>query len=225
MSIRKLSFRVFTAGLLVWLVLSGIASAKTRKKRYSSAPQFSYYLLVLSYAPDFCDEPLGKKDPRECGAGRHIGFVVHGLWPQNDDSRGPEYCGPARPVSQAIIQATLKYIPTESLIQHEWAAHGTCTGMSAAEYFATLRKARDSIKVPADLDHPSRKLQLSPAQIEAELAAANPGFPKRAFRTSCYKDGEFEEVRICLNKDLTPRACGPSVGECPAPTVTLLPVR
>ena len=97
----------------MWLVLSGIACAKTRKKRYSSAPQFSYYLLVLSYAPDFCDEPLGKKDPRECGAGRHIGFVVHGLWPQNDDSRGPEYCGPARPVSQAIIQATLKYIPTE----------------------------------------------------------------------------------------------------------------
>src|SRR5205807_3290181 len=54
--------------------------------------QFSHYLLVLPYAPDFCAQPYGKKDARECGAGRRVGFVVHGLWPQNETSRGPEPC-------------------------------------------------------------------------------------------------------------------------------------
>ena len=82
-----------------------------------------------------------------------------------------------------MIQATLRYIPTESLIQHEWTAHGSC-GLSAADYFAAC-----------------------------------------AFRTSCYRSGELEEIRVCLNKDLSPRACGPSAGECPAAQVTLLPVR
>ena len=119
----------------------------------------------------------------------------------------------------------MRYIPTESLIQHEWAAHGTCSGLSAADYFAALRKARDAVTLPADLNQPSQKMQFSPAQIESKLAAANPRFPKTAFRTSCYRDGELQEIRVCLNKDLTPRACGPSAGECTAATVTLLPVR
>jgi ribonuclease T2 len=215
------------AGLLACLFLCGIAPARVHKnkKKRSSSPQFSYYLLVLSYAPDFCDQPQGNKDPRECGAGRKIGFVVHGLWPEAETSPGPENCGPASPVSQTIIQATLPYIPTESLIQHEWAAHGTCTGLSDADYFGTVRKARDSIMLPADLRQPAQALQFSPARIESDVAAANPSFPKTAFRTSCYKDGELEEVRVCLNKDLTPRACGRSAGECPAGNVTLLPVR
>lgn len=219
------SSRFLTAALLVCVLLSGAAEARSRKKRSSGSPQFSYYMLVLSYAPDFCNQPQGNKDPRECGAGRHVGFVAHGLWPQGETSRGPEHCGPASPVSQAIIQATLKYIPTESLIQHEWAAHGTCSGLSAPDYFAALRKARDSVTLPADLDQPSQKLQFSPAQIESKLAAANPSFPDTAFRTSCYRDEELQEVRVCLGKDLLPRACGPSAGECAAARVTLLPVR
>ena len=222
---RLLSRRFSSAALLACLLLSGMAGAESRKKKASPSKQFAYYLLVLSYAPDFCDQPQGDKDPRECGAGRHAGFVVHGLWPQGETSRGPEKCGPASTVSQAIIQATLNYIPTESLIQHEWATHGTCSGLSAADYFAALRKARDSVTLPADLNQPSQKLRLSPAQVESSIAAANPSFPRTAFRTSCFKDAELQEVRVCLGKDLSPRACGPSAGECTATSVTLLPVR
>jgi ribonuclease T2 len=222
---RKTSRPVLLIVLGIVVLLSVVLQAAPKKKKPATSPQFAYYMLVLSYAPDFCDEPQGTKDPRECGAGRHVGFVVHGLWPQGETSRGPENCGAARPVSQAIIQPTLNYVPTESLIQHEWAAHGTCSGLPVADYFAALRKARESVTVPPDLNQPSQKLQLSPAAVESKLASANPSFPKTAFRTSCYKDGELQEIRICLNKDLSPRACGPSAGECSRPSVTLLPVR
>ena len=217
--------RSFAVVLATCLAFCGIADAKSRRKNTGRASEFSYFMLVLSYAPDFCNQPQGTKDPRECGAGRSIGFVVHGLWPQGETSRGPESCGPANPVSQVIVQATLKYIPTESLIQHEWAAHGTCSGMSAADYFAALRKARDSVTLPSDLNQPSQRQQMSPAQIEAKVAAANASFPKSAFRTSCYRDGELQEVRVCFDKQLGPRQCGPSAGECSASTAILLPVR
>jgi ribonuclease T2 len=200
------------------LVSAGIAPAQ------SPRGDFSYYMLVLSYAPDFCAEPGGRKDFRECGSGRRIGFIVHGLWPERDNSRGPENCG-GSPVSGAIIQTTLNYIPVPSLIQHEWTSHGTCTGMSAAEFFTALRKARDSINIPPELNQPSQGLHLTPAEVERKLAAANPNFPPAAFRTSCYPDGELREIRVCLNKDLSPRPCGPSAGECRLPTVTMLPVR
>jgi ribonuclease T2 len=211
--------------LMASLLSIGVVPAQIRRWAPSAAPgDFSYYMLVLSYAPDFCDEPGGNKDARECGAGRKLAFIVHGLWPQGENSRGPENCG-GSPVSQSIVQATLSYIPIPSLIQHEWTSHGTCSGLSAADFFAALRKARDSVKLPADLSQPSHKLQLSPAQVESKLAAANPSFPAAAFRTSCYKDAELQEIRVCLNEDLSPRACGSSAGQCRASSVTLLPVR
>src|SRR5436190_7346280 len=124
--------RWLTATLLACLFLTGISHGKSRKKKTGTPSQFSYYLLVLSYAPDFCDQPQGKKDPRECGTGRHVGFVVHGLWPQGETSRGPENCG-GSPVGGDIVRTMLQYIPTESLIQHEWKAHGTCSGLSARD--------------------------------------------------------------------------------------------
>src|SRR5216684_9073364 len=219
--------RILAAGVLTCLIVAGTADAKSRKKKTATHNEstFAYYLLTLSYAPDFCSEPQGVKDPRECGAGRHIGFVVHGLWPQGENARGPENCDNPSPVSQTILQLMLKYIPTESLIQHEWTTHGTCSNLSVGDYFAAVRKARDAVSIPKDLDQPSQKLQLSPAEIEAKLAAANPSFPPAAFRTSCYQDGELQEVRICFNPDLSPRPCTASAGECKIGKVTMLPVR
>lgn len=199
-----------------------------RKARASgsaeSSQDFAYYLLALSWAPDFCVLPNVPKDPRECGKGRKVGFIVHGLWPQGEQTRGPERCGPASPVSQEIVRVMLNYIPTESLIQHEWANHGTCSGLTAAAYFAQVRKARDSVTIPAEFKAPTSELHLSPDEILAKFEQANPKFPKGAFRVSC-QNGGLQEARICFNKDLTPRACGNSVGACNAGNIFAHPVQ
>jgi len=207
------------------LFAAGALDARSRRRRPSGGTGFAYYLLALSYAPDFCAQPAGNKDPRECGAGRHVGFVVHGLWPQGENGRGPEKCGTASPVSGDLIRVMLNYIPSESLIQHEWQNHGTCSGLSATDYFAAVRKTRDSVTIPADLKEPAAPLRESPAEIEAAFGAANPSFPKEAFRVSCYKNAELQEVRICFDKDLSPRACTASAGECASGSVEILPVR
>ena len=119
---------------------------------------------------------------------------------------------------------TLAYIPSESLIQHEWATHGTCTGMSSSDYFTFVRRARDAVKIPAELNAPGKQLQLGSSEVEAKFAAANPNFPRGAFRVSCYRDGALQEVRISLNKDLSPRVYGSGGGSC-ARTVLMRPVR
>ena len=188
------------------------------------AADFDYYLLALSWAPDFCAQAKGYKDPAECGAGRKLGFVVHGLWPQAESGRGPENCGAARPVAASLVQTMLNYIPTASLIQHEWKTHGTCSGASAAEYFAAVRKARDAVKIPAEFQAAAQVMQLTPGEIEGAFQKANPQFPKAAFRTSC-SGGALQEVRVCFGRDLTPRACSGSAGECRAGAMSVLPVR
>ena len=198
-------------------------TAAKRKKVAASSAEFSYYLLALSWAPDFCAQAGPNANPAECGTGRKIGFVVHGLWPQGDSGRGPQDCG-GSPVSNSIVQVMLNYIPTASLIQHEWQTHGTCSGLSAADYFAAVRKARDSVTIPAEFKAPTQALSLSPGAIEQAFAAANPSFPKAAFRTSCTA-GALQETRICFNKDLSPRACTSSTGECGMQAMKVLPVR
>ena len=199
-------------------------TAAKRKKKTSPPGAFTYYLLSLSWAPDFCAQAGGNKNPAECGAGKKIGFVVHGFWPQGDTSRGPENCGPASPVPNSLVQTMLNYIPTASLIQHEWKTHGTCSGLSAADYFAAVRKARDSVTIPDEFKAPSQTLSLSPAAIEQAFASANPSFPKTAFRTSC-TGGDLQEARICFGKDVSPHACTQSAGECTLPAMKVLPVR
>jgi len=83
--------------MAVGLISAGTLQSKKKPKTPKQQP-FAYYMLVLSYAPDFCDQPKGDKDPRECGNGRKVGFVVHGLWPQGETTRGPQNCGSSSPV-------------------------------------------------------------------------------------------------------------------------------
>ncbi|HEX3879996.1 MAG TPA: hypothetical protein VHW24_23610 [Bryobacteraceae bacterium] len=212
---------------LIAMCAAGPVNAQRSKKATShAAASFSYYMLVMSYGPNYCQEnPSGaKQDPAECGAGTSVGFVVHGLWPENDTSEGPQKCGSST-VPQAVVNATLPYMTSASLIQHEWSTHGSCSGLNVTDFFATLRKARDSVKIPAQLQKPTQKLTLTPLAIETQMAGANPSFGQTAFRVSCYRDNNLEEVRVCMSKGLMPQACTSSAGMCPAKSVTLLPVR
>jgi ribonuclease T2 len=189
-----------------------------------AAAQFDYYVLSLSWAPDFCAQAGANQPPSECGAGRHVGFVVHGLWPQNNSGKGPENCGAVAPVSQSIVNAMLNFFPTASLIQHEWSAHGSCSGLSASDYFAGVRNARNAVQIPAEFGALTKPTQATTAQIEAEFAAANPRFPPKAFRATCTR-GMLQEARICLSKTLSPQSCTASAGECASPGMTILPPR
>jgi ribonuclease T2 len=222
MSIR--TRRVLGFALSAVLAAAAIAAPAKKKAPPRNAPgNFSYYLLTLSWAPDFCAVPGNPQDPAECGKGRKAGFVVHGLWPQGDQGRGPENCG-AGTVPQSIVNLMLTYIPTASLIQHEWTTHGTCSGLSVTDYFAAVRKARDSVTIPTDFQALNHSVKLSPKDIEARFAAANPSFPKTAFRTSC-TNNDLQEARICFSQNLSPQACTASAGECTMKTITMLPVQ
>jgi ribonuclease T2 len=216
--------RCLVSIFLCALLLNGAFARSKRKAGERVQPgNFDYYVLALSWAPDFCDRSDVKKDPRECGPGRHLGFVVHGLWPQLSDGGHPTQCAPARPVASNIVQKALALIPSEGLIQHEWRDHGTCSGLDAATYFNTVQRARATINIPPDFVQPTHRIQSSPGEIEARFIAVNPKF-KNSLRIAC-SAGQVSEVRICMGKDLSPFACGPHDRECPAAVVTMLPVQ
>ena len=217
---------LFAAFLLLFL-LPGVLPARSKSKRSQetnrNAGEFDYYLLSLSWAPGFCAQPTGKHTAAECGTGRHIGFMVRGLWPQRTDGVRVEQCGTARPVSADIVNSMLPLMTDAGLVQHEWATHGTCSGLSQAEYFGLIRTAFESVQIPETLKGPSSEANVPPGDIEGQFSQSNSA-GKEGFRVSC-PSNELREVRVCLDKSGKVIACPTDLPDCHARTVLVLPVR
>ena len=209
--------------LLGFALLTGHASARQRRTAADNTPgQFDYYLLNLSWAPEFCASHGSSKSSSECDPARHYGFVVHGLWPENDNGSYPEHCAPAQPVGQSIVQQMLPIMPDRGLIQHEWATHGTCSGLGTQAYFTNVQEAFKQVQIPQEYRAPAQAVSASPSEIEQKFAAVNKA-PQGAFRVSCSRS-DFVALEVCLTKDLQYRQCGSGLRECGAPQVTLTPV-
>lgn len=206
---------------LLCLALSGCRGPEANAQPGPGA-RFDYFVLALSWAPDFCAHSAGRGTSRECDPARHVGFVVHGLWPQRDYGRPLEDCAPVRPVSSAIVESMLPLMPDRGLIQHEWRAHGSCTDMPPREYFGLVRRAFAGVRLPREFSAPDRTVSLSVSRVENEVERDS-GLPAGSVRLAC-REGQLSELRICFSKDLSGRPCSESVRECRAGQVTVLPV-
>jgi ribonuclease T2 len=217
--------RAALAGLIA-IAVAGALTAQLPKKSRAGTPApgpFDYYVLSLSWAPAFCAQPgAAAGNPKECARGGGIGFIVHGLWPEAAVGKSPESCGPAGQVSKQVVDFALPYMFNAGLIQHEWATHGTCTGLSPFDYFSALVQARAAVQIPVQITSIQSQISESPGQIEMQFGAANPTLPVTAFRTSCPRN-TFEEERICFDKNLKAQACTNNVGECANSAVIILP--
>jgi ribonuclease T2 len=205
------------------LLLAGDACAQHRSHEAdNTAGSFDYYLLTLSWAPQFCATKSAAASSSECDPARHYGYVVHGLWPQNDNGSYPQHCASARPVSSATARQMLGIMPSRGLIQHEWETHGTCSGLNPQDYFEAISKAFARLQIPDEYRAPNRPVRATTSEIEQKFAEANHA-PPAAFRISCY-ESDFVGLEVCLTKDLQYRSCGSRLRECRAPQVVLRPI-
>ncbi len=186
---------------------------------------FDFYVLSLSWSPSYCEAEGADANRQQCNAARPYAFVVHGLWPQFE--RGyPTDCATAEPdVANATLRTLYDLTPSAGLIRHEWRKHGTCSGLSQADYFSVLRAAREAVTIPAAYERLADYQTPGPDDVEAAFLEANPGLAPEAVVVSCDRR-YLREVRICLTKELGFRAC-PEVDRraCRRPKVVMPPVR
>jgi len=207
---RRFTPTALVALAIVACVLAGTADARhhgPHGPRGGEPGQFDYYLLTLSWSPTYC---LTHPDDRyECGR-QGYGFVLHGLWPQYQAGGYPEHCATGARLDAAAERAGLMVYVSPQLMYHEWQAHGTCSGLDAATYFRAADRALASVRIPAAFEAPRRARSMTARALVDAFRAANPQLPENAVRVACSR-GELAEVRICLNRDLSPRACGRAV--------------
>lgn len=211
---------------LLFAALSAVGTAEARwhSDRGGEPGSFDYYLLTLSWSPAYC---LESPTSAQCTGHRAYGFIVHGLWPQNE--RGwPEHCDTSR-IPESLADSMLDLMPARGLVYHEWGAHGTCSGLSPTEYFRLIRTARATINVPAGLGAGTGAIEQSPASLVQAFLRANPRLAADSLVVACSGGNvpRLREVRVCLTRDLAPRRCSADVlrGACRADTLLVPPVR
>lgn len=187
--------------------------APRARPRVGTPGDFDFYLLTLSWSPEFC---ATHSSAAECAL--HAGFVLHGLWPQNTDASYPEHCsdapGPSNPSQYSDI------FPDPGLLQHEWTTHGTCSGLAPDSYFQLARRAFQSVHTPADLNNLTQQTSEPPATILADFSSINPGIPQSSLALSC-GNNYLTAVQACLDKNLNAIIC--QVRSCAANSVRIVP--
>ncbi len=172
------------------------------------AGEFDYYVLSLSWSPNWCAlEGEARKSP-QCEEDH--GWIMHGLWPQFH--RGyPSYCKTAqRAPSRRMTAEMADVMGTSGLAWHQWKKHGSCTGLSAEDYYTLSRTAYATVVRPEVFRKLSRPVKLPAKVVEEAFLKANPAFEADGITITC-RNGHIQEARICLSRDLMPVPCGQDV--------------
>jgi ribonuclease T2 len=209
MHLRQLSLTLAT------VFLAALPVAFPAHAQHKGEPgKFDFYLMNLSWSPEFCS--IQGTSP-ECAA--HPGFILHGLWTQNNDGTYPVFCS-EQPAPKDIAQ-NLDITPDLRLLQHEWAKHGTCSGVGPQRFFAMEHQAFRSLKIPPQFEHIDQEIRMTPNAILDLFAATNPDFPQDSILLSCGRN-HLTAIEACFSKDLKPIACQ-GLRTCHANSVKITP--
>jgi ribonuclease T2 len=181
-------------------------------------------ILAASWQPAFCQSNQRKAECASQTSDRFdaTNFSLHGLWPMREN-----YCGvsedlraadkggswsalPAVTLSDVSKAALDKAMPgTQSgLERHEWLKHGTCTGMSADDYFATAVRLVGELNASAvrDLFASSIGRTLTSQDIKAAFDKSFGAGAGDRVKMSCRRAGQnrvISELTIGLSEKAT----------------------
>ncbi len=128
----------FCGVLVAWMARRDPGQQTAEPSKSATSPaDFDFYLLAMTLHPAFCADGHARKP--ECRAGRTSMLSIHGLWPERlAPGEYPRDCpGPRLDLEPQLAQDLAILMPgmADGLHEHEWRAHGTCSGLGDDEYF------------------------------------------------------------------------------------------
>ncbi len=207
------------------LLLALIFCASAASADGEQPGDFEYYLLSLSWSPNWCTLEGDAKGDDRCGEKHDYGWTLHGLWPQYDNG-WPSFCQTAeRPPTRAMTAGMIDIMGSSGLAWHEWKKHGTCSGLSAEQYYRLSRLAYDQIARPQIFRKLPGAIDLPASVVEEAFLESNPDLLGNQITITC-KSEHIQEARICLTRDLQPRKCGfGAIRDCTLQNAIMTPVR
>ena len=206
----------FSVLVLAFFLVLCFGTVETQSLHHGgkSAANFDYYLLALSWSPEFCTTPAAHKPSKSEQCDKPLGFVVHGLWPQFDNGQWPHDCNPKAEknvpddIAAIVLNAEPPMPPGDpTLLSHEWIKHGTCSGLDQKGYFTEIKDAAERVKIPADLKQPTTPVEMGFDTIVRKFSELNPGLHAEMMDSNADAQGNVTEIHVCFSKALTFQAC------------------
>jgi ribonuclease T2 len=216
----RLSALVFLAVLTLFA-----PQARADQARADQAGEFDYYVMSLSWSPNWCATTGDARSDPQCDAGRGLTFTLHGLWPQYEQGYPADCFGQFADPSREDTAKMADIMGGAGLAFYEWKKHGRCAGIPARAYYQTMRQAYASITIPPVFAKINKDITIPALVIQDAFLESNPQLSANQVTIAC-KGNLIQEVRICLTKNLTPRDCAPDVvRDCTLPKAELDRVR
>jgi ribonuclease T2 len=214
--------KLFGRGLVIAvLFLPMLAAAALAQDAGGGRTRF---ILAASWEPAFCATNQKKAECRGQKSGDFdaTNFSLHGLWPMRQ-----EYCGVSDDQRDADRRSDWNDLPAVSLTaqtrsdldkvmpgkqsgleRHEWTRHGTCTGMSADDYFNAAIGLIDELNASGvrDLFAQSIGKTLTAEDIKAAFDKSFGDAASDRVKMSCRRVGKvrvISEITIGLSADAT----------------------
>ena len=142
--------------------------------------------------------------PEAAECAEHSTFVLHGLWPENNDGTYPESCSTAAGPEDSSLYKDI--YPDVGLLDHEWKKHGTCSGLGPDAFFKTARALYQSVTIPPGLARLTHQTSMTPSEILGLFTRNNRRIPPSSLSLSCAHN-YLTAVQVCFDKSLHPTAC------------------
>lgn len=191
--------------VLVWLMMCSGAMAEGER-----AGDFDYYVLALSWSPNWCATTGDARGADQCDPKHDYGWILHGLWPQNERGFPSNCSSSARNPSRGDTNAMSDIMASGGLAWHQWKKHGRCSGLSSDAYFDLSREAYASVMRPSVFRKLTKAVKVPAKVVEEAFLEANPALSADMITITC-KGRHIQEARVCLTKGLEPRICGRDV--------------
>ena len=188
--------RVLLKAGLLFVFAACLTSARPAR-----AQGFDFYVLALSWSPGFCAVEGQEKDRNQCAPGARLGFVVHGLWPQNQQASAIDCPAGLNPIPRAVLEEARDIFPSEGLARYQWRKHGGCSGLAPSAWFADVRRARSAIQVPPAITQLKNETPFEPEEMLRAFREVNPRLRPGMAAIACPRN-IFQEIRLCMSRDL-----------------------
>jgi ribonuclease T2 len=192
---------------------------------------FGFYLLAMTWAPNFCcTEPAKEQCSQLAASYAATHLTLHGLWPNFTDEQArergrawPQYCDAYAHCEKAedatcapgvaVPAALAKYAPgyvtdNGTLATHEWSKHGSCTLplLEPADYFMAEWGA--IVSLPNDATPDTLRAAIGKDLARDDLQRAF-GVPRESVVLGCDAKCRLTQVGFCLARDEAYRPMGP----------------
>lgn len=194
-------------------------------KAQDIAGEFDYYVLSLSWSPNWCALEGDSRGSPQCDESADFGWVLHGFWPQYEDGYPADCRHNFRNPSRGDTSEQADLFGSSGSAWHQWNKHGSCSGLSPDDYYAFARLAYERITRPPVFRRLTDPVTLPASVIEDAFMRDNDGLDADEITITC-RSNRIQEARICLTRDLELRTCGSDViRDCTLDSALFDPVR